>query len=630
MKSRWFLLFLIILISFFGCKDVSYSEDHEVNIDEGISKVTVNFKNNGGQGEMPSQKFEKSVTTQLNKNIFTKSGFKFTNWNTASDGSGQNFEDCSFVKFDSDMTLYAMWLPEDAVVYKVQHYQQNLKDDNYTLLETEYKEGLNSNKVSESPREYQGFYVKEVQLSNEGTVVKVYYDRNIFRITLNTNDGIIENPEITVKYGDCLDSNLKPIKEGFYFVGWYTDENFTNLFDFSTIIDKDYTLFAKLIESTKYTCTSSDVGTVIRSLSGEGPHYVKVTGAITDTTIENIRNAMRNNPDVLINLDLSEITGLNKLSRERKYNNSGFVNDYYCHYSCNGCTYCTINDFYGCSSLYSIKLPSTITSIDTKAFFYCVNLYKIEMGDNLKSIGNQAFYGCHNLKEINFSNNITSIGSESFVDCASLETILLPTTIKSIGTSTFKNCINLETINLPESVTKISDEVFNNCNRLKFVDLLGNITSIGTSAFKNCSSLENLILPDSVKTISAEAFSNCTELKFIELPESISTLSSTAFIGCSNLREIKIPEGVATLNLVLDMTCLERIYIPSTVTSISSSFYTINRPKLKEIIVSPANTTYRSIDGIVIKISNLSIVMVANSSKIAIPDEIQSIRKLCF
>ena len=167
MKVRSFLLFFIVLISFFGCKEVVYIEDPDVNSTT-VSKVTIKFDANGGQGEMPSQKVEKSVSTQINRNIFTKSGFKFTNWNTASDGSGQNFEDSSFVKFDSDKTLYAMWLPEDAVIYKVEHYQQNLKDDNYTLLETEYKEGFNSNKVSESPREYQGFYVKEVQLCNVG------------------------------------------------------------------------------------------------------------------------------------------------------------------------------------------------------------------------------------------------------------------------------------------------------------------------------------------------------------------------------------------------------------------------------------------------------------------------------
>ena len=528
------------------------------------------------------------------------------------------------------MTQTSVGLTGENVIYKVEHYQQNLKDENYTLIETEYKEGLNSNKATDSPREYQGFYTKDVQLSNEGTAVKVYYDRNTFTVNLNTDEGILENTELTVKYGERLDNNLKPTKEGYYFIGWYQDEEFATTFDFSTKIDKDYVLFAKWIDVAESSCTSNDVSTFIKNLTGEGPHYVKVTGAITDSTIENIRKAMKNNPNALISLDLSETTGLTKLSREREYNDSPFVRDYYCQYSCNGCSYCTINDFYGCSSLYSIKLPNSITSIDTKAFFYCDNLYKIEMGDNLKSIGAKAFYGCHNLTEIYFSNNITSIGSETFVDCASLETILLPTSISGIGTYAFKNCINLETINLPESVTKISDELFSNCSSLKFVDILGNITSIGTSAFKNCSSLENLILPDSVKTISDEAFSNCTELKFIELPESISTLSSTAFIGCSNLKEIKIPEGVTTLDIQLDMTSLERIYIPSTVTSIPSSFYNVNRPKLTEIIVSPENTVYKSISGIVIKNSDLSIVMGVNSSNIVIPEEIQSIGSYAF
>lgn len=552
MKSRWFLLFLIILISFFGCKDVSYSEDYEVNIDEGISKVTVNFKNNGGQGEMPSQKFEKSVTTQLNKNIFTKLGYKFTNWNTASDGSGQNFEDCSFVKFDSDMTLYAMWLPEDAVVYKVQHYQQNLKDDNYTLLETEYKEGLNSNKVSESPREYQGFYVKDIQLSNEGTFVKVYYDRNIFTITLNTNDGIIENPEITVKYGDCLDSNLKPIKEGFYFVGWYTDENFTNLFDFSTIIDKDYTLFAKLIESTKYTCTSSNVGTVIGSLSGKGPHYVKVTGAITSSTINSIRKAMINNSSALVILDLSETTGLTRL-------------------------YCTSDNyyynFYYVYNLIEVKLPESVTSIGDSTFSSCTSLKSIYIPSSVTTIALDAFKNapleeiivspdnpnymaidnCLYTKDgstlikasakteiIVLSSEVTSI-NYAFYNCDNLQSIELPESVTNIESYAFYSCDNLQSIKLPESVTKIGDYVFYNCKKLSKIDFSENITSIGEYAFYNCRKLQNIDFGNKLESIGSHAFEMCLSFTQLILPETIKSIDSDAFYDCLLLEYLKMP-----------------------------------------------------------------------------------------
>ena len=555
MKVRSFLLFFIVLISFFGCKEVVYIEDPDVN-STAVSKVTIKFDANGGQGEMPSQKVEKSVSTQINRNIFTKSEFKFTNWNTASDGSGQNFEDSSFVKFDSDKTLYAMWLPEDAVIYKVEHYQQNLKDDNYTLLETEYKEGFNSNKASDSPREYQGFYVKDIQLSNEGTVVKVYYDRNIFTITLNTNEGNLENTEITVKYGDCLDSNLKPIKEGFYFVGWYTDENFTNLFDFSTIINTDYKLFAKWSNLAENTCTSSNVYTMIKNLTGEGPHYVKVTGAITSSTIKNIRDAMINKSSALVILDLSETTGLTKLYQSQS---SYYPNPY------------TYYDFYDVDNLIEVKLPESVTSLGDSAFSYCASLTSVELPGSLTSIGNYTFYNCTSLTSVKLPEGTTEIKSNFFYNCTSLKSIYIPSSVTTIAVDAFKNVpleeiivssdnpnymaidnylytkdgttlvkapSNVTEIVLSPEVTTIPDYAFYNCDNLQSITM-PNVTSIGNYAFYKCDNLKTVsfLVADEITNIGNYAFHECLRLESVEHSYGIS-VGECAFYNCGLLKLI--------------------------------------------------------------------------------------------
>lgn len=583
MKVRSFLLFFIVLISFFGCKEVVYIEDPDVNSTT-VSKVTIKFDANGGQGEMPSQKVEKSVSTQINRNIFTKSGFKFTNWNTASDGSGQNFEDSSFVKFDSDKTLYAMWLPEDAVIYKVEHYQQNLKDDNYTLLETEYKEGFNSNKVSESPREYQGFYVKEVQLCNEGTVVKVYYDRNTFTITLNTNEGNLENTEITVKYGDCLDNNLIPTKEGFYFVGWYTDENFTNLFDFSTIIDKDYTLFAKWIDLTEITCTSSNVSTMIRNLTGEGPHYVKVTGAITSSTIKNIRDAMINKSSALVILDLSETTGLTKLYRSQS---SYYPNPY------------TYYDFYDVDNLIEVKLPESLKSIEDEVFYSCKSLTSVELPESVSSIGDEVFYGCTSLTSVKLPECTTEITSSFFSGCTCLKSIYIPSSVTTIAVVAFKSTPLEEIIVspdnpnymvidnylytkdgttlikapsnvtgeiiLPPEVTTISDYAFKNCDNLQNITM-PSVTSIGNYAFYNCDNLRKVKFSENLTTIGDYAFSNCKKLQNIDFGNNLNSIGEYAFEMCLNFTELILPETIKKIDYGAFKDCLliEYLEMPMT------------------------------------------------------------------
>lgn len=50
---------------------------------------------------------------------------------------------------------------------------------------------------------------------------------------------------ITVEAGETVDKPADPIRSGYSFKGWYTDEKNGNEFDFNTIIPKDITLYAK-------------------------------------------------------------------------------------------------------------------------------------------------------------------------------------------------------------------------------------------------------------------------------------------------------------------------------------------------------------------------------------------------
>ena len=485
------------------------------------------------------------------------------------------------------MTQTSVGLTGENVIYKVEHYQQNLKDENYTLIETEYKEGLNSNKATDSPREYQGFYTKDVQLSNEGTVVKVYYDRNTFTVNLNTDEGILENTELTVKYGERLDNNLKPTKEGYYFIGWYQDEEFATTFDFSTKIDKDYVLFAKWIDLAEGSCTSSDVSTFIQNLTGEGPHYVKVTGAITDSTILNIRSAMNNNASALVILDLSETTGLTSLYEYHKYSDCS-------PYSCpSGSAYCRKYDFNGIKNLVSITLPNTVTSLSSGAFYNCSGLENIEIPESVTTIGTQAFYGASSLKSVKLPESITSIGASAFAHCTSLTSIELPESVTSIGDRVFYCCSNLEAVKLPEGTKTISEYFFSGCTNLKSITIPSSVTTISVGALNstpfeeiivssdnpnymaidNClytkdgttliksANITSIVLPSEVTTVSDYAFYNCDNLQNVELPESITKIGQYAFYDCDNLQNVELPESITKIEQYSFYDCNNLKYI---------------------------------------------------------------------
>ena len=117
--------------------------------------------------------------------------------------------------------------------YKVKHYQQNLEDDGYTLVSDDTETLYGKGATAAVAKTYTGFNAlafEQTEIAEDGTtVVKIYYDRNLYTITLDMQGGsggttVIEN----VKYGTWSldDLNLtKPTKNGYYFTGYYTAVN---------------------------------------------------------------------------------------------------------------------------------------------------------------------------------------------------------------------------------------------------------------------------------------------------------------------------------------------------------------------------------------------------------------------
>ena len=68
---------------------------------------TVTFNANAGTGTMAPQ--VANIPTPLTLNTFTRTGYSFDGWNTASDGSGTPYADGATYDFSADITLYAQW-----------------------------------------------------------------------------------------------------------------------------------------------------------------------------------------------------------------------------------------------------------------------------------------------------------------------------------------------------------------------------------------------------------------------------------------------------------------------------------------------------------------------------------------
>lgn len=95
--------------------------------------------------------------------------------------------------------------------------------------------------------------------------------------------------------------------------------------------------------------------------------------------------------------------------------------------------------FKDCKYLKSIKIPTSVITINGYAFQNCTSLTKITMSNSVTSINIGAFYNCSKLEEIKLSDNLTYLDLSAFKQCDSLESLTLPASLTRIYASDITN-----------------------------------------------------------------------------------------------------------------------------------------------------------------------------------------------
>lgn len=124
--------------------------------------------------------------------------------------------------------IYEVTYRPAEVNFTVEHYQQNVNDDKYTLADTELKTGYTESPVGENLAKttYEGFTVQPYDATTKiaadgSTVVQIYYDRNYYLLNLDLAGGWGADP-IYARYGAVI-SLSSPTKPGYTFAGWDPD-----------------------------------------------------------------------------------------------------------------------------------------------------------------------------------------------------------------------------------------------------------------------------------------------------------------------------------------------------------------------------------------------------------------------
>ena len=163
-------------------------------------------------------------------NVPTRAGYTLgSSWYTEATCTTQwNF---STQTITGDKQLYAKWAPNSGTSYRVEHYKEDLTENQYTSPpQIENLTGTTGAPISVTPKTYTGFEfasqdpVSATIAGDGSTVVKVYYKRNTINVVFNLNGGDISGSTANVtrsgRFGTALTAPANPVKTGYTFSGW--------------------------------------------------------------------------------------------------------------------------------------------------------------------------------------------------------------------------------------------------------------------------------------------------------------------------------------------------------------------------------------------------------------------------
>ncbi len=239
-----------------------------------INQYTVSFESN--EGSSVSDITDVNYNTTISEPTSpTRDGYTFDGWYTE---AGLTTEwTFSTDTVTEDITLYAAWTANTDTAYKVEHYQQNVADDDYTLEDTDNETGTTDTEATAVAKSYTGFsentsYPSRLASGNiEGDgslVLKLYYDRDTFTVSYDSNEGSSVEDTEGIRYDATFSAPTSPTKANYILSGWYKESSLTNEWDFSTdTVTEDITLYALWVPNKSTVSFDSNDGSSVSDIT---------------------------------------------------------------------------------------------------------------------------------------------------------------------------------------------------------------------------------------------------------------------------------------------------------------------------------------------------------------------------
>ena len=215
---------------------IGYSVSNDMTLDANwnINRYYLNLNKNINEAGNVFGEGNYDYNEQVTISVNTNPGYEFMGWY---EFIGWNKDDklittetmYTFNIPSKEITYIAKWRANTDTPYKVEHYLQNIDDDEYELYETDILYGSTGSLTNGNAKIYEGFNLPNVtqfKINGDGsTILKLYYNRKTFRVLLTSNVDNAGNlsGEGVYKYGKKVTISATT-NAGYFFAGWYEDD----------------------------------------------------------------------------------------------------------------------------------------------------------------------------------------------------------------------------------------------------------------------------------------------------------------------------------------------------------------------------------------------------------------------
>ena len=301
---------------------------------------------------------------------------------------------------------------------------------------------------------------------------------NQYTITFNSNGGT-DVASLTQDYNSYVMYPDNPLKNGFVFDGWYSDESLSTEFEIKSIPHYDITLYAKW----SYYAIQYDMYY----------NHVEVSGFIVSPDYQN--NIVLNIPSIFNGLPVVRIKS---------------------------------NAFLDQTLIISLTIPNSVQYIEEGALSGLSSLQNL----TIPFIG----YSRQSTNILTDQGNFGyAFGKSVYLNSVKIEQLYLARTYDTLQTQVYYYLpAGLSNLTITDDEI-ISRDSMRNMNMIEFLVLPQNLRVIETGAFALNTKLKELIIPDSVIHIDHVAFADCTSLRKVFIPDTMLKMGRSVFIRCYSL-----------------------------------------------------------------------------------------------